>query len=141
MVERLTWREELPVEELVRQLEDVDPKPDWLEEIKAGVVQLRRTLGKRHWSCAEFQELADRKVAIHRAYAPQQRGGTRATSIHGAKNREFGTVVLLWGAGVQGTDEYKRRLLYNAITRGRESCTVLVQTERLLHSPRLLEAL
>jgi UvrD-like helicase C-terminal domain len=52
-----------------------------------------------------------------------------------AKNREFDGVVVLWPYTVAGSAEQKRRLLYNAITRAKRSCTVLVQNENLLQGP------
>ena len=50
-----------------------------------------------------------------------------ATTIHGAKNREFDDVYVLWDNNLctKVGDERKRRLLYNAITRARISCTVV----------------
>jgi superfamily I DNA/RNA helicase len=49
------------------------------------------------------------------------------TSIHGAKNREFDHVIVLWPYEVSGESLYKRKLLYNAITRAKRSVVVLVQ--------------
>lgn len=50
-----------------------------------------------------------------------------ATTVHGAKNREFDDVFVLWDNNLCAalSDERKRRLLYNAITRARTSCTVI----------------
>jgi superfamily I DNA/RNA helicase len=47
--------------------------------------------------------------------------------VHQAKNREFDTVVVIWPYTVAQDDEGKRRLLYNAITRAKKQCTVIVQ--------------
>jgi superfamily I DNA/RNA helicase len=49
-------------------------------------------------------------------------------TIHAAKNREFDNVLVFWPLNKMGKwgDEEKRRLLYNAITRARKSCEVLV---------------
>lgn len=52
-----------------------------------------------------------------------------AMTVHGAKNREFDQVVVLWPAATGGDAEQKRRLLYNAITRAKRQCMVLVQAE------------
>ncbi len=60
--------------------------------------------------------------------------GIRAMTIHGAKNREFDNVIILWPASTQGSDEQKRRLLYNAVTRSKGKCLVLVQSEKSLKS-------
>jgi superfamily I DNA/RNA helicase len=56
-------------------------------------------------------------------------------TIQQAKNREFEHVVVIWPYTVPNDNEQKRRLLYNAITRARRSCLVLVQAEELLNGP------
>jgi len=57
-------------------------------------------------------------------------------SIHQAKNREFDRVIVLWPYEVSGSDERKRRLAYNAITRARHEAHVIVQsTDRVRQSP------
>jgi len=50
-----------------------------------------------------------------------------ATTIHGAKNREFDHVYVAWDNNLctKFSDDQKRRLLYNAITRARKSCVVV----------------
>ncbi|CAN7723805.1 ATP-binding domain-containing protein [Variovorax sp. LjRoot130] len=50
-------------------------------------------------------------------------------TVHGAKNREFDDVIVLWPAAIGGSDDQKRRLLYNAVTRAKERCLVLVQAQ------------
>ncbi|WP_298725175.1 ATP-dependent helicase [uncultured Pseudomonas sp.] len=57
-----------------------------------------------------------------------------AMTIHGAKNREFDLVIVLWPAAIRGSSEQKRRLLYNAVTRARHRCIVLVQSPALLQA-------
>jgi superfamily I DNA/RNA helicase len=52
-----------------------------------------------------------------------------AMTAHGAKNREFDFVVVLWAASITGSDDQKRRLLYNAITRAKSRCLILVQAK------------
>lgn len=61
--------------------------------------------------------------------------GYKAMSVHRAKNREFDHVVVLWPAATTGDSEQKRRLLYNAVTRAKEECIVLVQAQRQLQLP------
>lgn len=56
-------------------------------------------------------------------------------TIHGAKNREFDNVIVLWPAAVGGSDDQKRRLLYNAVTRAKERCVVLVQASAHMSRP------
>lgn len=57
-----------------------------------------------------------------------------AMTVHQAKNREFDGVVVLWPYQLGGDAEHKRRLLYNAVTRARGWCTVVVQNDNLLAS-------
>jgi hypothetical protein len=71
------------------------------------------------------------------------------STVHGAKNREFEHVFVLWGYALRENFEHHRRLLYNAITRAKVSCTILdvrnatlVQKDplmRLLGNPILLK--
>jgi len=67
---------------------------------------------------------AERIVHRHRSYSPKEPKRVLVT-VHGAKNREFDNVIVLWPYRVR--EEMKRRLLYNAITRARKHCMVLLQ--------------
>jgi hypothetical protein len=49
------------------------------------------------------------------------------STIHGAKNKEFDHVIILWPYQVPTDELYKRKLLYNAITRAKQNVSVLVQ--------------
>lgn len=49
------------------------------------------------------------------------------TTVHGAKNREFDNVIIIWPYRVRSDTEQKRRLLYNAITRSKRNCMLLVR--------------
>lgn len=49
------------------------------------------------------------------------------TTVHGAKNREFDNVIIIWPYKVPSDSEQKRRLLYNAITRSKKHCMLLVR--------------
>jgi len=60
------------------------------------------------------------------AYSPKR----IVTTVHGAKNREFDNVIILWPYKVPSDNEQKRRLLYNAITRSKRNCMVLVRGDR-----------
>lgn len=61
------------------------------------------------------------------------------TTVHGAKNREFDNVIILWPYTVPSDSEQKRRLLYNAITRSRQNCMLLVRgnLQRIQNDPVL----
>jgi hypothetical protein len=68
---------------------------------------------------------AERVLNTHRAYSGRTPRCTLAT-VHGAKNREFDNVFVFWGYKLPGDPEKERRLLYNAITRAKKHCIVLV---------------
>ncbi|SHG79652.1 ATP-binding domain-containing protein [Bradyrhizobium erythrophlei] len=58
-----------------------------------------------------------------------------AMTVHQAKNREFEGVIVLWPYTVAGNAEQKRRLLYNAVTRAKRWCTIVVQNASVLQQP------
>jgi hypothetical protein len=48
------------------------------------------------------------------------------TTVHGAKNREFDNVFVLWTYKLAPDKDWQRRLLYNAVTRAKQNCLILV---------------
>ncbi len=68
---------------------------------------------------------ADRIVHEQRAYWAPSSSRT-VTTVHGAKNREFDNVFVLWTYKLPPGEEQQRRLLYNAVTRSKQNCMVLV---------------
>lgn len=95
----------------------------------------RRSLGKVMFSQDEMKGAVHRILSARRRSTSDHSGaGRRAMTVHGAKNREFDQVVVLWPAAATGTDDQLRRLLYNAITRARERVLVLVQAKKSLNS-------
>jgi hypothetical protein len=80
------------------------------------------------------------ETLIHdrRAYLPSMNLRT-VTTVHGAKNREFDNVFVLWAYKIPSSQDQQRRLLYNAITRSRKNCMVLVygDTRRAENDPVL----
>jgi hypothetical protein len=77
-------------------------------------------------------------VHDRRAYLPSAAPRT-VTTVHGAKNREFDNVFVLWAYKIPSSQDQQRRLLYNAITRSRKNCMVLVygDTSRVEKDPVL----
>ncbi|HYS04429.1 MAG TPA: ATP-dependent helicase [Candidatus Dormibacteraeota bacterium] len=67
----------------------------------------------------------DMTVHQQRAYWSPSSSRT-VTTVHGAKNREFDNVFVLWPYKVPSDVAQRRRLLYNAVTRSRRNCMVLV---------------
>jgi hypothetical protein len=109
--------------------------PYWLSSAINAIDYARRAHGRAEWSRAEVLDILARRASVHRAYSYTTARGVPVMSIHAAKNRQFRNVIVLWGPGVPGTPEYKRRLLYNAITRAEHHCVVFVRTQGLLSAP------
>jgi superfamily I DNA/RNA helicase len=86
-------------------------------------------------SAQSVRDELSRHVVLNRSFHARHEPRLVALSVHQAKNREFDGVVVLWPYAVGGDAEHKRRLLYNAVTRARNWCTVIPQREDLLTNP------
>jgi hypothetical protein len=91
--------------------------------------------GVRSFTRAEVAAAIARQVALQRQRFGADKVDFAALTVQQAKNREFEGVVVLWPFQVGGDAEHKRRLLYNAMTRARRWCTVILQGEDLLNVP------
>jgi len=100
----------------------------WLEK-------QRRAKGRTHVYREEMEEAIRRSFSNQRRSSSRDGPGIRALTVHGAKNREFDLVIVLWPAAIRGNDEQQRRLLYNAVTRAKHQCIVLVQLPRAMNFP------
>lgn len=94
----------------------------------------RRALGVTEFKKDVVIEVIERSFSNRRHASPKGRARV-ALTVHGAKNREFDNVVVLWSAATVGDADHQRRLLYNAVTRARERCLVLVHLPRAMKSP------
>lgn len=78
-------------------------------------------------SCKLVARHVDMVVHEQRAYwsCPS---GRIVTTVHGAKNREFDNVIVLWNpfSLTKWNADDQRRLLYNAVTRSKSNCMILV---------------
>ncbi|HTK34934.1 MAG TPA: ATP-dependent helicase [Caulobacteraceae bacterium] len=97
--------------------------------------RLRAGRGQEEFATSEVEALLDRQIAVASQFTRRPVGRRRAMTIHQAKNREFDHVVVLWPFQIPPDDDDRRRLLYNAVTRARQSCLVLVQAPPLLEKP------
>ncbi len=88
-------------------------------------VAQKRRLGQSSYSAKELRMAVQRCIQQSRAWSQSPRG-LWGTTVHGAKNREFARVVLLWPNETQ-SGEQAARLLYNGITRAKESAVIIVQ--------------
>lgn len=102
---------------------------DWL-------ARQRRLFGRREFRAGELREAVRQLVQQSRGHARHEERRLSAMSVHQAKNREFDRVIVLWPYEVAGSDERRRRLAYNAITRARHEVHVIVQNKsRVAQSP------
>jgi hypothetical protein len=75
----------------------------------------------------EVLEKIEELVHFKRCFNVRDEKKVAGMTIHQAKNREFGTVVILWPQlGNKWTVAQQRRLLYNGVTRAKNSCLVIV---------------
>jgi hypothetical protein len=101
---------------------------DWL-------VRQRAARSLHELAPEELRLQLSRVLALRRRHGYRRQAEFTAMTIQQAKNREFDHVVVLWPYTVVNDGEQRRRLLYNAITRAKRSCTVLVQSQELLNAP------
>ncbi|MCW2240422.1 ATP-binding domain-containing protein [Azospirillum canadense] len=108
-------------------------------EVPAVVTAVRSWLGMQQLALGrtevlrkDVEDRIGRAVSHGRRFVFRRDDGLCALTVHGAKNREFDGVVVLWSYAVAGSAEQKRRLLYNAVTRAKRWCLVLAEGERLL---------
>jgi hypothetical protein len=94
----------------------------WMECVKAA-----RRQGYTEVAKAALVAELHRAAHFRRAFGASPLGRT-LMSIHSSKNQEWDNVILLWSRKqfrARVTDEMKRRLLYNAITRAKKQCLVI----------------
>lgn len=106
-----------------------------LADISGYLDRQRRAKGRTQFAAQEIESVIQQSFSNRRRFGFADGSGFRAMTVHGAKNREFDNVVVLWPAAIGGDDEHRRRLLYNAVTRARSRCLVLVQSRAALGGP------
>jgi hypothetical protein len=92
-------------------------------------------LGRTEFARADIHSVIRRSVTFQRQHGHFASHSFIAMTVQQAKNREFDGVVVLWPYQVGGDAEHRRRLLYNAVTRARRWCTVIVQSQNILNAP------
>jgi superfamily I DNA/RNA helicase len=80
----------------------------------------------------EIEAVIARNVALRRQHGGGASHLFNAMTVQQAKNREFEGVVIIWPYQVGGDFEHKRRLLYNAVTRAKRWCNIIVQGQNIL---------
>lgn len=89
-------------------------------------------VGRVGFTRVEIEEVVGRFVTLRRQQGGHATRRFAAMTVHQAKNREFDGVIVLWPFSVAGDADQKRRLLYNAVTRAKRWCTVIVQGASIL---------
>jgi len=97
--------------------------------------RLRRAHGQAGFTAAQVTEFVRESVRNRSRLGFRQQRGHLAMTIQRAKNREFPNVIVLWPHTATGSAEHLRRLLYNAITRAQNHCTVIVLGQGRLNAP------
>jgi hypothetical protein len=97
--------------------------------------RLRRAHGKVTFTASQVTKFVQEAVRNRSRLGFRQHRGHLAMTIQRAKNREFPNVIVLWPHTVTGNPEHLRRLLYNAITRAQNHCTVIVLGMNRLNVP------
>lgn len=111
------------------------PAPGIVREVVSWARRQASAAGVTRFEPAEVATAVRRQVALRRHHSVRDPATFVAVTVQQAKNREFEGVVVLWPYQVGGDAEHKRRLLYNAVTRARRWCTVIVQNDAMLHAP------
>lgn len=94
------------------------------EEIARRAEEFARLRGLGNITHGLVTVIGRKYLHARRSYGVYQPRYT-VTTVHGAKNREFDNVFVLWPYEVRADPEQQRRMLYNAITRARKNCIVL----------------
>jgi superfamily I DNA/RNA helicase len=97
--------------------------------------RLRRVHGQASFTAVQVTEFVRESVRNRSRLGFQHQRGHLAMTIQRAKNREFPNVIVLWPHTATGGAEHQRRLLYNAITRAQNHCTVIVLGQNRLSAP------
>lgn len=97
--------------------------------------RLRRAHGQADFTGAQVTEFVRESVRNRSRLGFRQQRGHLVMTIQRAKNREFPNVIVLWPHTATGSPEHLRRLLYNAITRAQNHCTVIVLGQNRLNAP------
>ena len=134
VVGRLQLEDPAPVAEVILALSAIEQVPqvrltiDWFR-------RQQRAGGIATVTIGGLTEVIARQATVHRQHVGSRAMELSAMTVQQAKNREFDGTVVLWPFRVGGDAVHKRRLLYNAITRARRWCTVIVQGAALRNSP------
>ena len=97
--------------------------------------RIRRVCGRTEFVGAEILEFVRESMRNQSRFGFREHRDHTAMTIQRAKNREFPNVIVLWPHSATGSAGHQRRLLYNAITRAQNHCTVIVLGKNRLNTP------
>jgi len=95
----------------------------------------RRAFGQTEFSREYISALLEDAVRNQTRHSGHSHNRNVAMTIQRAKNREFPNVIVLWPHSATGSNEHRRRLLYNAVTRATRHCSVVVIGKGLCSRP------
>lgn len=82
-------------------------------------------------SVDEFKRALSSRLHFASTFLSIKKDNRVFLTVHGAKNREFDDVFILWPQyGLVGNELYLRKLMYNAVTRARRKVILIVQGTR-----------
>jgi len=100
--------------------------------LQAAIKSAKRVMKLRNLdfiSTEEFKGLISARLHLVNAILTQKKENRIFLTVHGAKNREFDDVFILWPQHTLKKDSeiYLRKLLYNAVTRAKRKVILIVQ--------------
>ena len=101
----------------------------------ARVRRRRHAFGQLEFRREEITALIKDTVRHQARHSGRSRRRIVAMTIQRAKNREFSNVIVLWPHSATGSNDHRRRLLYNAVTRATRHCCVVVIGQGLCDRP------
>ena len=103
--------------------------------VMARVRRRRRAFGQLEYQREQVLTLIEDAVRDQVRHRDRVYRNNVAMTIPRAKNREFSNVIVLWPHSAAGSSEHRRRLLYNALTRAKLHCSVVVIGQGLSDRP------
>lgn len=98
-------------------------------------IRLMKLRNIRQLSKNEFSGLLSSSLHFANTYLSSRKDTRIFLTVHGAKNREFDDVFILWPQyTLPSQDLYLRKLMYNAITRAQRKVIIIVQGSEARHS-------
>lgn len=114
------------------------PRIGPIQQTIAWVNRQIHAAGRTDFTRLEIETMIRRFVTMRRQHGGRPSRRFNAMTVHQAKNREFDGVVVIWPHTVAGSADQKRRLLYNAVSRARKWCNVIVQSQNIRNAPPFL---